>query len=289
MHFGLRETKSPAMFRYTKILSGVFGTAYFAILRWRWPKGELDMGDYFHIFFPQPTSDGWLMGFYGLAIGVFVIPWFFRWLEKDKEDERFLDKLGQESLAKAKIKLFKNLSRAYHAWKLTSADYPDSLTQLIKESEFPDWVPIKKNGDLLATIIKERQGLPSDLWEFLHELFNQLDGYIRRRETSQLLSSKEMDELHEARQILSYFWDSVAVKIFRRRELRYRNVKPYIDGATLKILVYLEIENHTVIHGSSEGPKELFLLGGVYFEKRKWGFKEWFWNPCLTLTENLRT
>lgn len=278
------------MFRYTKILSGIFTTAYFAVIRWRWPKGELDMEGYFHIFFPQPTSDGWLMGFYGLVIGVFVIPGFLTWIERDKEYERFLDKLGQEPLAKAKIKLFKNLSRAYHRWKKTHKNFPDSMGDLIHDSAFPQCVPMVK-GEISTKIDEEFCGSPSGLWLFLHDLYIELDAYIRTRKKPKLLLENEMDELHEARQTLSYYWDYVAVLILKRHLLRYRNIKPHleIERALIKVLVIMEIENHRAIRGSRAGEQWLFYLGAVLFEKRKWGFGAWFWNPCLTAVENLRT
>ena len=250
---------------------------------------ELDWRALWNAVIPS-ASDGWLMALYGVAVGFFVIPSIIRWIEQDREYDRFYDTLGSESLRKARTQLFKNVSRAYVSWKSVSDDYPESLQELIENAEFPGWVPVI-NGDFSETAREEYEGIPSDLWDFCHSLYGEVDKYIRRRDYPTLLSHNEIDELHDARQTLSYFWDNVAVLLIRRRKLRYRNIKPHLEAEStlIKLLIHLAIENSVAIGEKGAGPKYLLYLGAILFKKKSWGVKEWIWNPLLSASENLRT
>ena len=280
------------MFTYSRALAGIWGALCLWLIRERFSEsGERTMSAFFDAVFPTATdTGGWLMFLYGIGLGLFVIPLFLRWLEQEKEFERFFDELGSEKLGRARIRFFKNFSRAYHTWKSIGNNRPESIDKLISDSDFPDWIPVVE-GELRLIAKEKYKDKPSELWQFIHYLSEVVDNYMRTRNIPDQspLNKEEIEEFHEARQTLSYFWNNVGIKLLRWRKLRYRNVKHYAEAEKdlIKCLSYISIEAHISINREGRG-QEITYFGAIVFEKTKWGFCQWAWNPLLTHSENLR-
>ena len=93
------------MFRYQKILGTACAGVYGLFIKARWPEGRLDMDVLLNTLIPS-AADGWFMAFYGLMVGIFVVPYVIELIERGKDTIDFIeisavkdwDKLGLSSL-----------------------------------------------------------------------------------------------------------------------------------------------------------------------------------------------
>lgn len=233
----------------------------------------------------------WLLFWLGLGLGYFGIPWFMGWLEKAEEFDRFFARLGSEILGRARIGFFKNLSRAYSTWRSRNPGSPENIDKLIEQSDFPSWLPLGRSQQLNRVAESEFNKTPPPLWRFMRDLYKEVDAYIRLREKNDnpLLFPEEIEEFHEARQRLSYFWNDTAIFVTRRFRLRYWNIEYYAQSEKdlLKVLCYLTIEMHLSINREGRG-QAILDLGSIVFGTIKWGFMQSFWCPFLSSMENLK-
>jgi len=278
------------MFRYTKILFSAWVAIAGYAIKSRFPGGELKMDSLIQAIVPTAT-DGWLMLVYGIGIGLFFIPCFIQWLEQGNEFERFFIELGAEKMGRARTRFFKNFSRGYEKWKSINNCPHDNIDKLIRTSDFPSWIPVTE-GELRHVAEEKYTEEPTYLWQFIRDLNNEIENYIRAGEMpdSPLLTKEEIEEFHEARQTLSYFWNNVGIRLVRWRKLRYRNIKPYAESEKdlIKCLSYQSIESQIRLIREGRG-QEITYLGAIVFKKTRWGLKQWAWNPILSRSENFRT
>ena len=241
------------MFRYQKILGTACAGVYGLFIKARWPEGRLDMDVLLNTLIPS-AADGWFMAFYGLMVGIFVVPYVIELIERGKEYDRFYRDFRSEGLGQTRSIFFMYLCRAYGEWHKTHNHLPESLEDLIDETAFPNWIPVL-DGELLE-VIKQQYGYTSapPLWQFVNDLYSEIDSHLKNRTPTKLLLSDEPISFHNARQRLSYFWEDTGFVVLRMKRLRYRLIKRHLesDKRLLKILCLLSLALH--LANKQKGP-----------------------------------
>lgn len=277
------------MFSYNKMLFTIWA-AIFCYLVFDIEEGDSMLGGFFDQIIPS-ASHPWLIFWYGIGIGLFVILWIINWIEQAKEYEKFYTEIRDFALGDERSKFFMYLSRAYEKWKEKCNDAPESLEKLMEKASYPDWLPVL-NDELLNEIDKQYlSGIDTPyIWRFAYELYCQVDDFVKKRKSPELLLDEEAIMFHEARQRLSYFWESTGNRVLVMKKLRFWRIKPLMkpEARLLKMLTYLSLALHTVNMQQGQGSKHLYYLCGMYFGTRKWGLKQFLCNPLLDGWDKLR-
>ena len=219
------------------------------------------------------------IGFFVAFIGNQVIGWVAR----AKGYEQFFEVFRAESTGRARSELFNNLGYAYEKWKIANGltQAPAALEDLIEQTPIPPWLPIK-DGELIEVVQREFSSSPPLLWRLSKDLYMEIDDFLKGRiDNPTLMRDTDVKEFHYARQRLSYFYDDVGDRVFRRGTLRYHNIRRDVraDARLLKTLMYLGIGLHFANKQKGTGHSGLYYLCAVQNGTITRGFFEWIRDP----------